>query len=239
LQCDLRQFFPSIDHALLRDVLARKLADERVVTLIDHILSSGAGVLADEYEMVYFPADDPSTGSGQGLFAINRPRGLPIGNLTSQFWANVYLNELDQFVKRRLRAPAYLRYVDDFLLFGDDRRTLWQWKAAIREKLNGLRLTLHERESTVYPVTNGLPFLGWRVYPDRRRLKRRNGVAFARRLRTWYAEVARGDLPLPKLHERVQGWVAHAEKGNTWGLRRSLLRPPIPVKRPSVERSSL
>lgn len=79
----------------------------------------------------------------------------------------------------------------------------------------------------VYPVTNGLPFLGWRVYPTQRKLKRRNGVAFARRLRTWYAEVARGALPLPKLRERVQGWVAHAEQGHTWGLRRSLLSAPI------------
>ena len=152
---------------------------------------------------------------------------MPIGNLTSQFWANVYLNELDQFVKRQLRASAYLRYVDDFLLFGDDRRELWQWKAVIREKLSGLRLTLHERESTVYPVANGIPFLGWRLYPTQRKLKRRNGVAFARRLRTWYAEVTRGDLPLSKLHERVQGWVAHAENGDTWGLRRSLLSVPI------------
>ena len=143
--------------------------------LVDRILAGGAGVLANEYEMVYFPGDD--------LFAVKRPRGLPIGNLTSQFWANVYLNELDQFVKRQLRCPAYLRYVDDFLLFADDKRQLWEWKDAIRERLAGLRLTLHERESTVYPVTGGIPFLGFRVYPDHRRLKRRNGVAFARRLR--------------------------------------------------------
>ena len=71
--------------------------------------------------MVYFPGDD--------LLAALRPRGLPIGNLTSQFWANGYLNPFDHFVKRELRCPAYLRYVDDFLLFGDDKASLWRWHA--------------------------------------------------------------------------------------------------------------
>ncbi|HKZ85457.1 MAG TPA: reverse transcriptase domain-containing protein [Anaerolineae bacterium] len=221
LQCDIQQFFPSVDHAVLRAIIARKIADADVMWLVDEILRSGAGVLMNEYTPVFFPGDD--------LFAVLRPRGLPIGNLTSQFWANVYLNELDQFVKRRLACLAYLRYVDDFLLFSDDKRRLWEWKDAVREFLVSLRLTLHERESTVYPVTNGIPFLGFRVYPTHRRLKRRNGIAFARRLRAWCAAVARGEMPLQKLHERVQGWVAHAEHGDTWGLRRVLLSVPLPV----------
>ena len=218
LQCDVEQFFPSVDLALLRGILARKIADPGVLWLADRIMDGGAGVLANEYAMVYFPGDD--------LFAVNRPRGLPIGNLTSQFWANVYLNELDQFVKRQLHCPAYVRYVDDFLLFADDKRQLWTWKNAIRERLAGLRLTLHERESTVYPVATGIPFLGFRVYPDHRRLKRRNGVAFARRLRAWRAEIAKGKLRVADLSPRVQGWVAHAAHGDTWRLRRALLTMP-------------
>ena len=82
LQCDVVQFFPSIDHAVLRAQIGRKVTDPRVLALIDQILAGGREVLSEEYEMVYFPGDD--------LFAVNRPRGLPIGNLTSQFWANVY-----------------------------------------------------------------------------------------------------------------------------------------------------
>ena len=99
LQCDVKQFFPAVDHVILRRILARPIADEDVLWLIDRILDSGAGVLANEYDMVYFPGDD--------LLAALRPRGLPIGNLTSQFWANCLLNELDQFVKRELRCPHY------------------------------------------------------------------------------------------------------------------------------------
>ena len=164
--------------------------------------------------MVYFPGDD--------LFAANRPRGLPIGNLTSQFWANCYLNPFDHFVKRELRAP-YLRYVDDFVLFADSKQRLWTWKRAIRDYLAGLRLTLHERRSTVYPVSNGIPFLGFRIYPHSRRLKRANGVAFARRLHRHCVAVAGGAMTYEELQRRVQGWIAHAAHGDTEGLRRSLL----------------
>lgn len=221
LQCDVREFFPSVDHACLRGILERKLADPDLRHLIDLILDNGAAVLLDEYRMVYFPGDD--------LFAVERPRGLPIGNLTSQFWANIYLNELDQRVKRGLRCLAYLRYVDDFLLFADDKRLLWAWKDQVRDKLADLRLTLHERSSTVYPVENGIPYLGFRVYPDHRRLKRRNGVAFVRRLRRSRAELARREIDLQTLRSRVQGWVAHAGHADTWGLRRALLREPLPA----------
>jgi hypothetical protein len=84
-------------------------------------------------------------------------------------------------------------------------------------------LTLHERSSTVYPVETGMPFLGFRIYPTHRRLKRRNGVAFARRLRKMRSMVDSGEMTLDQLSERIQGWVAHAAHGDTWGLRRSLL----------------
>jgi hypothetical protein len=127
--------------------------------------------------------------------------------------------------------------VDDFALFGDSKRQLWEWKDAIREFLTSLRLTLHERSSTVYPVTNGIPFLGFRVYPTHRRLKRRNGVAFARRFRKWRGALGRGEISLEELHRRVQGLIAHAAHGDTYGLRRSLLAEPIPA--PSSELSEI
>lgn len=118
LPCDIRQFFPSIDHQILVDTLARTLRDPRVMNLVRLLLESGRGVLAGEYTMVWFPGDD--------LLAAARPRGLPIGNLTSQLWANCYLNPFDHFVKRELRCAGYVRYVDDFLLFAKDKPTLWR-----------------------------------------------------------------------------------------------------------------
>lgn len=112
---------------MLRAELARLIRDEATLELCDRILASGIGVLAEEYEMVWFPGDD--------LFASLRSRGLPIGNLTSQFWANVYLNRFDHFVKRELKCAGYVRYVDDCLLFSDDKAQLHAWRSAVVERL--------------------------------------------------------------------------------------------------------
>jgi retron-type reverse transcriptase len=217
LRCDIVQFFPSIDLAILRRILARGIRDDAILWLCDLILQGGAAELTDHYDLVLFPGDDPAQ-------AAARPRGLPIGNQTSQFWANCYLNPLDQFVKSELRCPAYLRYVDDFLLFADDKATLHRWKTAIIAFLaTHLRLTLHEAESVVVPVTTGIPFLGFRVFPTHRRLRRRNGMAFARRYRAMRAAYAAHTLDLATMTARVRGWVAHVGHGDTWGLRCSLL----------------
>ena len=215
LQFDVRQFFPAIDHAILEQTLARKIHDPQVMWLVSRVLGSGAGVLSEEYDMRYFPGDD--------LFAVLRPRGLPIGNLTSQFWANVYLNSFDHFVKRELRCSAYLRYVDDFLLFADDKATLWRWKDAVVERLDGLRLTVHPGAHP-RPVEEGIPFLGFITFPYRRRLKRRKGVGFRRRLRVLVDGFRRSDVPLGRVTASVQGWVNHVRYGNTIGLRKAVFR---------------
>ena len=214
LQCDLCQFFPSIDHAILRDILACKIDDTEVLWLIDRILGSGDGVLSEMYEMVYFPGDD--------LYAKLRSRGLPIGNLTSQFWANVYLNPFDHFVKRELRCKGYLRYVDDFLLFADDKQTLWRWKEAIQERLRQLRLTIHA-SAHPRPVGEGIPFLGFVIFPGRRRLKRRKGVYYERKLRRMLKAYSRGEVDLETITLSVHGWVNHVRYGNTVGLRKAVL----------------
>ncbi len=213
LQCDIRQFFPSIDHAILRSILARKIGDPDVMWLVDRILESGVGVLSDVYDMVYFPGDD--------LFAVNRLRGLPIGNLTSQFWANCYLNPFDHFVKRELRCKGYLRYVDDMLLFADEKAVLWDWREAVIDRQARLRLTIHESSAHPRPVTEGIPFLGFVVYPTERRLKRRKGINYRRRLKGLLAAYAAGDIPLDRVDASIQGWINHVRYGETWGLRRA------------------
>jgi hypothetical protein len=214
LQCDIRQFFPSLDHAILRSCLTRKIGDARVLGLIDRILASGAGILDAEYDMRFFDGDD--------LFAVLRPRGLPIGNLTSQFWANVYMNPFDHFVTRELRCPGYVRYVDDILLFGDDKATLSRWRRAVVDRLARLRLTMHAG-AHARPVAEGFPFLGFIVFPERRRLKRRKGIHFARRLQRAVRAHALGCCSTAEVSAMVRGWVDHARHGNTLGLRRAVL----------------
>ncbi len=215
LKCDIQHFFPLMDHAILYAQIVRLVADPQARWLCKQILDSGAGIHREEAGAPYFPGDD--------LFAALRPRGLPIGNLTSQFWANIYLNPLDQFIKRQLKCPAYLRYVDDFLLFAADKPSLHAWRGAIINFLAGLRLRLHEPQAAIFPVASGIPFLGWRIFPGHRRLKRRNGVAFQRRMRAGLQAYAAGQTSLERVQASVQGWIAHAAHGNTWGLRRALL----------------
>ncbi len=214
LQCDLRQFFPSIDHAILRAILARKVHDKGLLGLIDRILAGGGDLLGEQYTMVYFPDDD--------LFSISRPRGLPIGNLTSQFWANCYLNGVDHFVKRSLRCPGYVRYVDDLLLFGDDKATLWQWQSALVAQLATLRLTIHPGAQP-RPVTEGFPFLGFTLFPNRRRLKRRKGLYFQRKFGRLLARRRTGLGSFQQINACVLGWVNHVRYANTVGLRKAIL----------------
>jgi len=210
LQCDVEQFFPAIDHRMMRRLLARKIHDGPTLWLIDQILASGVGILAEQYTLRYF--------AGDTLLDALRPRGLPIGNLTSQFWANCYLTPFDHFVQRELRCPGYVRYVDDGLLFGDDLRSLWAWRDGIVERLAQFRLTIHPGAQP-RPTSEGVPFLGFVVYPDHRRLKRRKVVAYRRKLDTlvadWRARAATREM----VEASWQGWVNHARYGDTWGLR--------------------
>lgn len=216
MHLDVRQFFPSIDHKILFGILSRTLGDARVMRLVEKIIASGEGVQADEYDMVYFAGDD--------LFALHRPRGLPIGNLTSQHWANVYLNELDQYTKRMLKCRAYIRYVDDILLFANDREILHDWRQAIIAFLQTLRLTMHETKAQPRPAWTGVSFLGFQVFPDHRRLKPANGYAFQGRLLGMLVDVRAGRIDRESFQSSLLAWLNHASHGDTWGLRRAILK---------------
>jgi reverse transcriptase-like protein len=217
LRLDVVRHFPAIDHAILAEYLAGVIRDEGIFDLAQRIIASGAGVLDQEYEMVWFPGDD--------LLAACRPRGLPIGNLTSQFWSNVYLHGLDLFVKRSLRCRAYLRYVDDFALFGDCRAELWAWKRAVIDYLATLRLTVHEESAQVTPVGQGIPWLGFVVYPDYRRVKARKVRAARRRLGERFAAWRAGRISFADFDASVQGWINHVRYADTWHLRERMLEP--------------
>lgn len=177
--------------------------------LVEKIIASGDGVLADEYQMVWFPGDD--------LLAACRPRGLPIGNLTSQFWSNCYLHPFDQFVKRELSCRAYLRYVDDIALFSDSKRELWAWKRAIIERLASLRLIIHESKAQVLPVDCGITWLGFVVYPGHRKVKARKVRQTSRRLGERLDAYRSGRISFAEFDAGVQGWINHVRAMPTPG----------------------
>jgi hypothetical protein len=154
----------------------------------------------------------------------NHNTGFRVVVSTLQFWGNVYLDPIDHCVKRELRCPAYVRYVDDLLLFGNDKALLWHWKRALEQRLAALRLTLHPGAHP-RPVGEGFPFLGFTVYPTKRRLKRRKGIQFCRRLRAMLAALDQGALDVEAVGASVRGWQNHVRHGNTVGLQKVLLAP--------------
>ena len=215
LRMDIVKHFPAIDHRILLDLLGRHLADQRILDLAGRIVASGEGVLDQEYHPVLFPGDD--------LLDLARPRGLPIGNLTSQFWSNCYMHPLDLYIKRGLGCRAYLRYVDDFALFSDSKRVLWGWKSKVIERLASLRLSVHENAAQVLPTGFGIPWLGFVVFPDHRRVKRRNVVHATRRLTGRFDAWRQGDISFGEFDASVRGWVNHVRYADSWGVRKTVL----------------
>lgn len=217
LRCDIRQHFASIDHAILLQNLHKLIPESDIMALIEKIIAGGSGVLADEYNMVWFPGDD--------LLAICRPRGLPIGNLTSQFWSNCYLHSFDLFIKRELGCQAYLRYVDDFALFADKKELLWEWKIALKSRLAKLRLTIHDQKAQVLPTVNGIPWLGFIVYPEFRKIKARKVRHTTSRLEYRYHAYCNNQISFTQFDANIQGWINHVRFADSWGLRRHVLKP--------------
>lgn len=205
ISCDVRQFFPSIDHDILKQSMRRKLKDHKVLDLID-LLIDGSNEQSPVLE--YFPGDDLFT-------PAERRRGLPIGNLTSQWFANLYLDGLDHFVTSRLGFGAYVRYCDDFVVLGNDKAALRAAFASIVEFTNGLRLKLHEDRAQVRAVRQGITFVGFRIWPTHRYLTKDNLRKFRRRLRWMERECLAGRLPYEDVLRRVQSWVGHAINANS------------------------
>ena len=212
LQCDIRKYFPSIDHEMLKSLLRRKIKCSQTLWLIDTIID---GSNQQETVLDYFPGDDLLT-------PIERRKGLPIGNLTSQCFANIYLNGFDHFVKEHLRAKQYLRYVDDFAVFSDDRAFLVDARLAIEDYLSTLRLRVHPIKSQLSATRIGVNFVGFRIFPDLIRVRSHNLRRARCRLRRLKVAYAADQIGFEQLTQSVQSWAAHLKHADSWRLRQAV-----------------
>lgn len=184
LKCDVSKYFENINHEVLLRMIKKKIADKKALWLIKKILDSSE--------------EKPGT-------------GIPIGNLTSQLFANIYLNKLDQFAKHKLRAKYYIRYMDDFLVLGFDKKELHRVKEGIREFLrNKLNLELHPKKANIFPVEKGVDFLGYQIFGTHRLLRKSTVRRFVKRIKT------------RRKPQSLQSWAAYARFGNSWRLRKKL-----------------
>jgi hypothetical protein len=208
LQCDVCKFFPSIDHSILKDLFRRLLKDRMVLALLDRIVDS-----SNEQEPVsaWFSGDDLFT-------PVERRRGLPIGNLTSQWFANWYLTPFDHLVTCCWGSGAYVRYCDDFILLADDENWLRALSPTLAEKFAGLRLRLHVERLQVQPSCAGRSFVGFRITPAQRRLRNASVRQFLRRLRGMRKALQRGRLNREDVQHRLASWLGHAGQGDSLEL---------------------
>lgn len=159
LKCDVRRFFDSIDHEILKRLIRKKVDDKDTMWLIENIIDS-------------FGENRGKPNTNQASFDFLKPKGTPIGNLTSQLFANVYLDELDQYVKHILKVKYYIRYCDDFVILSRDKEYLSRVKEEVREFLGTiLKLTLHKDKVTIRKLGQGVDFLGYITVPHFRVLR--------------------------------------------------------------------
>jgi len=217
LKCDIKKYFPSIDHAILKSRFRRKIRDAKVLWLMDRIVDSSN---PQEAVHAYFEGDDLLT-------PLTRRRGIPIGNLTSQFFANIYLNGFDHFVKEQLGCKYYIRYVDDFVVLEKDKARLHQVKAEIETYLARCRLKLHPDKCQVFPVKTGTDFLGYQVFPTHRKLRAASVTRARRRLRRLRAAYEAGTISWTDVNHCVQSWLGHIKHADTYGLRRAIFSETI------------
>ncbi|MEN9626234.1 MAG: hypothetical protein RL557_562 [archaeon] len=204
LKADIKHYFQTVDHEVLLQIIQRKIADEKVMWLIKRILTF------EERER------ERETSSNCN---ISR-KGMPLGNLTSQFFANIYLNELDQSVKHELKAKFYIRYVDDFVLLHASKSQLQAWQQIINTFLRQkLKLTLHPEKSRIIPLAKGIDFVGFRNFYYFRLLRKRNIKNMQRKIKLFKG----GTMPYENFIETFQGWEAYAQWANNHRLIQRIL----------------
>jgi len=212
LQADIRLYFPSIDLTILRAQLAAAIRCPGTLWLLDQILANGATI---------GPALDAFLGDSL-LTPLERPRGLPIGNLTSQFLANLHLNALDHTLSGLPGVRVYLRYVDDLALFTDHHQPLLQARERLERELAALRLRAHPIKTQIRRCREGASFVGFVVRPSGVRVRNHNLRRWRQRLRLQHKAVASGRLPVAAARASLLSWNAHLAHGHTWRLRRRL-----------------
>lgn len=193
LKADVRKYFQSINHESLKRLLRRKISDAKILELLDRIV--------DSYS-------EPGT---PGV-------GIPIGNLTSQLFANIYLDALDQHVNCRLSERWYVRYMDDFVVLHYDKQHLQALRLSIEVWLaDNLQLELNHKTG-VFPIATthgqGLDFLGYHMWPHKRRLRKGSLCRFKRRVRSLQKKYADNRVDFPEIHQQLTSWVAHAKHGD-------------------------
>ncbi len=221
LVVDVARFFPSVDHGVVKALCRRHVRGRLLLETVDRIVDSGRGLFAPEEARPWVPVDE-------GLLALARPRGLPIGNQTSQFLANVVLHPVDLVIAHEVNPGAAVRYVDDWVVFDNDRGRLEAARARIEQALHGLRLRAHPEKTRLVDTRQGVTFVGYRLVADgaggaQVRLPRSTLSRFHRRVHALQRAWARGSITLDEVRASLAGMAGHARPAHLEDVMDALL----------------
>lgn len=213
LKLDISKYFYRVNHEKLLAILERRVKDPAMMAFIRGVVNSRA----EPFGLPRWrtPQDTPPE---EWLYEV----GMPIGNLTSQLFANICLNELDQYCKHRLKIHYYIRYMDDVIILGQDKETLHRWKAAVETFLQEeLALDLNSKTS-IRPVRQGVEFVGVRIWPTHMKLRKSTVRRIKREVRKISALYAAGDMTRQDFYRRIasiRGLLKHTESASLrWRL---------------------
>jgi len=210
LKLDIHKFFDSVDHCILKSQVRRRIKDPHMLRLLDAFVDHTV------------PWTEPG-------------KGIPIGNLTSQYFANFYLSGLDHLIKEYLRIEGYVRYMDDLVLFADEKDTLWEALGQIEEYLEKeLCLNLNEEGILLAPVSQGLSFVGFRVFPGVIRIARRGWRRFRRKMMAVDARLAANTMDVETWRRSTASMVGHLCQAQTRNLRAPFFRRPGACEAPTA-----
>lgn len=232
LQCDIRKFFSSISWPILLKLIEKRVSCPDTMALIRKIIFTHSVVWGRREK-----AEDR-------ILVVSRKdqRGLPIGNLTSQLFANVYLNHFDHFVKEQLRVRWYGRYMDDFVIISPDKEYLKTVQAQCAKFLaEELQLELHPNKSRIFSAENGVPFVGYRIFHDHVLVRGRTLGRFQKRFQAMQRQVKRQHLQPEDLAATLQSFDGHLRRANAWRLRerfRQQAEETVKVRKQQMEQTS-
>lgn len=213
LKCDIKKFFDSVDHQILLGLIRRKITDPGTIWLLKEIINSF--VKTESHQLNLF-ADIDLRKQTERDMAFGR--GIPIGNLTSQLFANIYMNEFDQFVKHKLKIKSYVRYTDDFVIVSDDRNYLENLLPVVQSFLKEkLKLQLHPNKVYIRKINRGIDFLGYVILPHYRRLRTKTKRRIFTKLRRRVTEYKAGLIGEESLKQSLNsflGVLSHADAHN-------------------------
>lgn len=211
LKMDISKYFYRVDHDILLKQIKRKVKDQKLIDLLEKIIKS-------ETTLFGLP-----TASSLAETDIREPdKGMPIGNLTSQMFANIYLNDLDKFVKHELRARYYIRYMDDFILLSNDKRQLHAWKDSIIHFLD-YELRLHTNNKTcIRPISLGIEFVGYQTWATHKKLRKSTTKRMRKRLRYLQKQYARNQITPENVRQSIMSYHGLLNKADSYLLKKKI-----------------